>query len=175
MNKKLLKLQIIGFVFVSVLGTLNHFVFKWSGNNKIIALFVPINESPWEHMKMLFFPFLIFTIFSAIKLRNDKFNIFSAGYISVDAGMISTLCYFYTLNGIIGGNNEWVNLSSFYIGALIIFVINYFLINNSIGNGIPNGICKGLFIVKTIIFAVFTFVPPLIPLFQDPLNLTFGI
>ena len=35
MSKTLLKLDIIGFVFVSVIGTLAHFVFEWSGNNTV--------------------------------------------------------------------------------------------------------------------------------------------
>ena len=51
MSKTLLKLDIIGFVFVSVIGTLAHFVFEWSGNNTVVGLFCPINESPWEHLK----------------------------------------------------------------------------------------------------------------------------
>ena len=56
MSKTLLKLDIIGFVFVSVIGTLAHFVFEWSGNNTVVGLFCPINESPWEHLKLIFFP-----------------------------------------------------------------------------------------------------------------------
>lgn len=152
-----------------------HFIYSLSGENKFAGLFCPVNESPWEHLKMLFFPFLIYTIFTQIRLKQDKFNIWFSGCISILLGMLATLSYFYTLNGALGGNNEWVNISSFFVGAVIMFVINYFLISNSIGRGIPNGIGGAMLIVTALVFFLFTFKPPIIPLFQDPQNLTFGI
>ena len=75
MNKKILKLEIIGFIFTSVLGTLMHFFYEWSNDNSIVGLFCPVNESPFEHLKLLFFPFLIWTFVEEIKLSQDKFNI----------------------------------------------------------------------------------------------------
>lgn len=175
MNKKLFKLELLGFLFVSIIGTLSHFFYNWSNESKFIALFSPVNESPWEHLKMLFFPFLIFTIFTAIKMKQCKFNIFFAGYISILLGMWSTLSYFYTFNGIIGGNNTRVNLSSFFVGILVAFIINYILIDKSIGKGSLNNFGLTMFFITAIIFILFTFEPPLLPLFQDPINFTFGI
>jgi len=110
-----------------------------------------------------------------IKLKNIKFNVFFASYISIVCSMTATLCYFYMLNGMIGGNNEWVNISSFFVGVLITFILNYFLINNSIGNGLPNGIGAAMMIVTMIAFWLFTFEPPIIELFKDPTDLTYGI
>lgn len=152
-----------------------HFIYKLSGENSIAALFVPVNESPWEHLKMLFFPFALFCVYTQIKFKQDKFNIFFAGYVSILAGMWSTLSYFYTLNGALGGNNEWVNFSSFFIGLAVAFALNYFLIRYSVGKGMPNAVCAAIMIITAGIFFLFTFKPPLIPLFQDPQNLSFGI
>ena len=173
MNKKLFKFEISGFIFVSIIGTLSHFFFDLSNENKFVALFSPVNESPWEHLKMLFFPFLVFTIFTVIKLKSK--NAFIAGYISIITGMWATLSYFYTLNGAIGGNNEWVNLSSFFVGILIAFVINYFMLNNAFGRGNPDKLGLALFTTTALLFFLFTFKPPLIPLFQDPTSSMFGI
>lgn len=175
MNKKLFKLEAIGFIFVSIVGTLSHFLYDWLGKNVVAGIFCPVNESPWEHLKLLFFPFTIYAIYMYIKLKDSKFNVFFASYISIVCGMTATLCYFYTLNGMIGGNNEWVNISSFFVGVLIAFVLSYFLINNSIGNGLPNGIGAAMMIVTMIAFWLFTFEPPIIELFKDPTDLTYGI
>lgn len=175
MNKKLFNFEITGFIFTNILGTLLHFVYELSGNNKFIALFSPVNESPWEHLKMIFFPFFLFTIFLSIKLKNDKFDVFYANYTAVVLGMIGILAYFYTLNGILGGSNEWVNISSFFVGTTISAVVSYFLINNSIGRGMPNYIGFAMMIISIIVFGIFTFEPPIIPLFQDPQNYSFGI
>lgn len=60
-NKKFYKRYIVtGFLFVGILGTLFHFVYDWCGHARLIGLFVPVNESTWEHMKLLFIPMLIY-------------------------------------------------------------------------------------------------------------------
>lgn len=175
MNRRLLKLEIAGFIFVSITGTIMHFVYDWTNQNIIAGLISPVNESPWEHLKLIFFPCLIYTIFTSIKLKNNKSNVYFSNFIGVMLGMWATLSYFYTLNGIIGGNNEWVNLSSFFVGVAVVFIVSYFLINNSVGKSNNDKISFFLMIVIVIIFTVFTFMPPLIPLFQDPISLTYGV
>lgn len=52
------KVMIFAAIIVSVIGTLAHFVYDWSGQNSFVGLFTPVNESTWEHMKLLFFPML---------------------------------------------------------------------------------------------------------------------
>ncbi len=60
-NKKFYKRYIVtGFLFVGILGTLFHFVYGWCRQARLIGLFVPVNESTWEHMKLLFIPMLIY-------------------------------------------------------------------------------------------------------------------
>ena len=51
-----ISLTIAGILCVSILGTLLHFTYRWSGRNPLIGLIAPVNESVWEHMKLLFFP-----------------------------------------------------------------------------------------------------------------------
>ncbi len=60
------------FVLVAAfLGTLNHFLYFLSGQSPIVALFCPVNESVWEHLKLLYFPFLFVSIweYSASRIR----------------------------------------------------------------------------------------------------------
>ena len=174
MNKRLLKNQIIGFIIVCIAGTLGHFLFKWSGENKFIGLFFSVNESPWEHLKLIFFPFTAYTVYTAIKFRQDKFNIFFSNCVAVYIGMWSTLSYFYTFTSITGEISEFINISSFIIGVAIAFIISYFLINNSIGKGMPNSFATVVFIITAFVFFLFTFKPPYIPLFIDPQTKTYS-
>jgi uncharacterized protein (DUF983 family) len=62
-------LQWCGFAFVSIVGTLWHFIYQWTGDNRLVALVCPVNESPWEHLKLLWFPFLLWCL---INLRSTK-------------------------------------------------------------------------------------------------------
>ena len=63
MQKKLLCYTIAGIVFTSILGTLAHFIYEWSNENFLVGLFTPVSESTWEHMKLLFFPMLLYGVF----------------------------------------------------------------------------------------------------------------
>ena len=48
-----------GFFTAAVLGTLDHFAYDWSGKSLPVGAFCAVNESTWEHMKLLFFPVLV--------------------------------------------------------------------------------------------------------------------
>ena len=43
---------VIAIIFISVIGTLLHFMYEWSGHNKVVSLFAAVNESTWEHIKI---------------------------------------------------------------------------------------------------------------------------
>ena len=68
--KQLKRCIIIGTIFVLILGTLSHFFYEWSNDNQIIGLFSPVNESVWEHMKLVFFPMLFYSIIAFQSLKN---------------------------------------------------------------------------------------------------------
>ena len=62
MDNPIPKWQLGGFVFTAILGTLLHFLFDWTGGSALAALFSAVNESIWEHMKLLYYPMLLFTL-----------------------------------------------------------------------------------------------------------------
>lgn len=39
-------------VAISVIGSVLHFTYAWSGKNKFVAIFSAVNESTWEHIKL---------------------------------------------------------------------------------------------------------------------------
>ena len=141
MSKKLLKYDIIGFVFVSIIGTLAHFVYEWTNKCVIAAFFCPINESPWEHLKLIFFPYLIWTVIQAFIMKGTK-NILPAKF----------------------------------IGVFVAFLLDYIIIKSEkMQETVKNITAVILFIIMGAIFILFTFAPPLIPLFKDPITSSYGI
>lgn len=56
----------IGFLWSIVFGTVLHFLYGWTGENRVVGLYAAINESPWEHLKLLFFPVLVYTVWEYI-------------------------------------------------------------------------------------------------------------
>ena len=69
--KKLNSYLLTGILFVLITGTLAHFVYEWSGNNFILGFFFPVNESIREHMKLCFFPMLVWSVFADWRLRSE--------------------------------------------------------------------------------------------------------
>ena len=64
--------QLMGFAVTSLGGTLLHFLYDWLGNAVWAAPFSSVNESTFEHMKLLFFPMLIFAVVQSFFFRDRK-------------------------------------------------------------------------------------------------------
>ena len=62
MGKRLFWWEAAGFLFVAAAGTALHFVYDFSGGRALAAAFSAVNESTWEHMKIFFFPFFLFSV-----------------------------------------------------------------------------------------------------------------
>ena len=103
-NKFLLKIFIINTLIEFVLGTLLHFTFEWSNNNLIVGAFSSVNESTWEHLKLVFFPMLLTTIIGLFFIRKSYPNYICSRLLSIVASISFIVVFFYTYTGIIGTN-----------------------------------------------------------------------
>ncbi len=175
MNKKLFRNEITGFIFVSILGTIGHFVFEWLGRSPIVGLFFPVNESVWEHLKLLFFPYFLWS--TAEYFTAEKRPAYFASKIKgVLAGMLFIVAFFYTYSGATGNVSTFFDVLSFFVGTATAFAVSYISLNNQkTGSKAGEILSIILFIVISILFFLFTFSPPLIPLFEDPQNFTYGL
>ena len=53
----------VGIVLICIIGTLLHFVYEWSGHNKIVAIYAAVNESTWEHIKICLTPTILWSLY----------------------------------------------------------------------------------------------------------------
>lgn len=102
MKRELRRWEIVGFIATGLFGTLLHFVYEWTGGNRVIAVFSAVNESTWEHMKLLFIPFLVFTVVEFIVFSEAFRNFFAVKAASILLGLVSIPALFYTLTGMFG-------------------------------------------------------------------------
>ena len=70
-----LKKNILSFLIIGFLGTIGHFLYEWTGDNRIVGYFFSTNESTWEHLKLLFFPTLIYSILEYLLIKEKPVNI----------------------------------------------------------------------------------------------------
>ena len=173
-DKKLVWWQIGGFVFSVIFGSLFHFIYQWSGNNIFTAAFSAVNESTWEHMKILFFPTFIFALAQSFLMKGEK-NFWGVKLIGILTAIFLIPVLFYTLNGIFGKTPAWVNIALFILSALIGFMLEFFIFKKQTRDYKASflgffGLC-----ITALLFIIFTFSPPKIPLFLDPLTNFYGI
>lgn len=174
MKKSFSLFSFIGFVFVSVLGTLLHFVYDWTDKKIIASLFSGVNESTWEHMKLLFFPLFVFALIERFffKERNDFWCVKLIGTLT---GLLLMPIIFYTYNGVFGQSPDWVNITIFFVSAAVVFILeNQIFKNNILKCRFPSFAFSVLCVIG-LLFFVFTFYPPQIPLFKDPVTGSFGV
>jgi hypothetical protein len=175
MKKPFIVWQTVGFVFVSVLGTLLHFLYDWANQSTVAGLFSAVNESIWEHMKLLYVPTVAFAIFESRVLKETSENFWCVKLIGLLLGLFVIPVIYYTYTGILGVSADWFNIAIFFIAVAVGFGVELLIFNKEATCKIskPAAILAIAFIGFA--FLVFTFSPPKIPLFQDPINGTFGI
>lgn len=173
MKKEIILKQIIGFVFTGVFGVLLHYAYEWSGENKFVAIFSGVNESTFEHMKLLFFPMLAYA-FIEERLSSKTSGFWCKKMRGILAGIISIPVIFYTANGVFGKTADWFNILIFFISAGVGYALETKLFYEKKGCQFEK-VSKAILLILALLFAVFTFFPPPINLFRDPLTKLYGI
>ncbi len=170
MQKKLLLTIVIGILFTSIVGTLAHFTYDWSDENFLVGLFTPVNESTWEHMKLLFFPMLFYGILAYPRLAQEYPCIAYAYPWGILAGAFAIPVIFYTYSGILGRTYTPIDILIFYISVILAFAIVYLI--SSRCQELPPQSGKSAFLpwllvfLLAIAFLAFTVYPPSLGIFQ---------
>ncbi len=166
--------QTIGFVFTVILGSLLHFVYSWI-ENAFFAIFSSVNESTWEHMKLLFFPVFLFAVFEKSKIFNEHENFWCIKIKGTLLGLALIPILFYTLRGIFGTTPDIINILIFFTAAAVIFIYETKQFKNNSLSCKYEKISFIFLCIIAVLFIIFTFLTPKIPLFLDPVNKTYGI
>lgn len=170
---KIRNYQIFSIIFTFILGTLLHFTYDLSGQNAFVGLFSAVNESTWEHLKLLYFPMLLTTIIGYFYFDKKVKNFICSKTIGIIVAMLFTVIFFYTYTGILGKNIAIIDIASFFIATILGEFITYILIINNFKCNNKTAII--VLVILLICFIVFTFYAPKIGLFKDPITNKFGI
>ena len=165
----------LGFVFVSVAGTLLHFLYDWLGESAIVGVFSAVNESIWEHMKLLYFPLMFFAVIESRRLAGDYANFWCVKLLSITVGLLMIPMLYYTYTGALGVSADWFNIAIFFIAAALVFWLEARLLRSGHACRLSSTAATAALVGIGALFVLFTFLPPHLPLFRDPLDGTYGI
>ncbi len=175
MKKSISLWQFFGFIFTGIAGVLLHFLYDWSNQNILFAPFSAVNESIWEHMKLLFFPMFVFALVQSRAFGKVYGNFWCIKLLGIVVGVTLIPVLFYSYTGILGLKLDWVNIAIFFIAAGITYLLEARLLKkNKLSCKSPKAALGALWLLA-VIFVVLTFVPPHIPLFEDPVTKTYGV
>ena len=174
MDRSIKLWQLMGFAVTSFLGTILHFLYDWLGQAVWIAPLSGVNESTWEHMKLLFFPMFFYAVSQSFFFRDRK-DFWCVKLRGSLLGLTLIPVLFYTYNGVIGKSPDWINITIFFISAAIAYIYETRLFV------LEKVYCKNpktriaVLCVIAFLFVLFTFRTPEIGIFKDPLTGTYGI
>ena len=167
-------LETAGMLFTLLFGNLLHFVYDWTGQAGWAAYLSAVNESTWEHMKLLAVPWLVWTVVTIVVNRCAASALPRA--IGLLAGLAAIPALFYTYTGILGKSVGVVNILIFQAAVLLAYFVSVALQKGARLSSVPFQILGILLhLLAALAFLFFTSSPPALPLFVDPTNGTRGI
>lgn len=166
-NRIIFRQAIYSFILVSAAGSFLHFVYDWSGQSKLTGYFSAVNESTWEHMKLMFLPMFIFALYLFFRFRKSRSSVFPAYAIAVLIAVFLIPVFFYTYKGVLGFNVNFLNLAIFYICAAAGSIVFYRLAVNTEFSEL-NLILLLINITLLLSFIFFTYNPPPLGIFISP-------
>jgi hypothetical protein len=174
-RKSVLIYELIGMVFMIILGSVLHFTFEWSGSQPVVGVFSAVNESVWEHLKLAFWPALLFMLIEYALLRKTANNFAFAKTIGVYLIVIIIPIVFYSYTAITGKSIFVIDISTFIVAVTIGQLSSYKLLTYK---KLPDNLNRVSLIALTLLglaFVLFTFYPPQLPIFRDPNTEGYGI
>lgn len=168
MKNKLLLWEIGSFIFIGLVGAALHFTFEFSNfENMVVAFFSAVNESTWEHLKMVFWPGIWFALieYTYVRDRVNNYLIAKAASLFIMPLVITVGWYLYT--PFTQKSIYKVDLFLFYLAVLLGQVVSYKLLTRAPLSRKANNFAVGSLVVMLVVFSTFTFYPPHIFLFEN--------
>ncbi len=172
--KKVVIVEVVAIIIVIVLGTLFHFLYEWTQNN-CIALISPVNESNWEHIKIMFYPYLLVSVFEYFFFGKDTHNYVFGKAIGVLTFIIVTFGLTVLMEIFTQDPPFILHFIAYIAGAVIGQYVSYQIITDKDYGGCTRWLGYVILVLFIIIITLFTFRPLHHDFFMDKNTMTYGI
>jgi len=174
MKRVALKWELVGIIFIVVVGGMLHFAFDWSGQWQPLALIAAVNESVWEHLKLGFWPALFYSFVEYWYINKSTNNFLIAKTTAIYLIPITITVLFYSYTAIIE-DMLVADILVFVLAVAVGQLTSYRILSS---RQLPKGSHRFAMVALVcliLIFALFTFYPPHLPIFKDPITGAYGI
>lgn len=171
---KKIKFIIINSLSVFLLGFLVHNIYDWLPS--FITTIFPVNESLYEHVKLIYISILIvgicyyFLTYKKEEYHNYFFSLYLTCLFNISLFYIIFLPFYYQF-----GENLVVTLIIYLISIIVSQYLNYYIITKTKNCKLVNILGIVLLTLNYLILLYFTYNPLQIDFFFDPINRVYGI
>ena len=168
MAKSLIAREALGAVFIILVGSALHFTYALSGEQAWVAVFSATNESVWEHLKLAFWPGLVWALASAAPDRAASQAFWLGRTVQLVIAPATIAVGYYAYVAALGEHRLALDLALF-VGAIALGQAAFVAIR--LGPRPPRAATAAalaLLAGLTLAFSTLTFFPPDLPLFDDP-------
>lgn len=166
-----------GIPILFLIGSFMHFLYDLTGGSAIIGAIAAVNESVWEHLKMVLLPVIlwwtIYYIATGKKNYIDKNKWFTGALAALLTALITIPLLFYFYTEAFGVKSLIIDILLLFLAVLFGQLIGLHFYNSS--KGVNSYISIGIFILLLLVFIIFTFYPPHLPIFKDSVTGGYGI
>ncbi len=162
-------LEFWGFIFIAVLGTLGHFIYEWSNHNKYAAIIFAVNESTWEHMKLVVFPSILW-LFIEIPFIGTMPNFITAKLSSLITMLILIPLLFNIYKMFFKGHSLIYSIIEFLISIAVGQYLGYKVLNGEMVAPVLNYVSLIIIILIVSYFLIATLIPGKSEIYVDPIS-----
>ncbi|MCM0650102.1 DUF6512 family protein [Clostridium swellfunianum] len=181
-EKSMLKMKKSVLISIPVLFIISgpmHFLFELLGEAPIIGAIVPVSESPWEHLKLVFYPILFWwLIFYARGRKQEDFSKekwIAAAFAAVLSAVLTIFFIFYSYTGAFAVEFLAFDIFSSLFATAVGQCLAYHIFKYSKPTK-PAAVIAFLGVaVLLVMFVAFTYNTPHVPLFLDRNTGGYGI
>jgi hypothetical protein len=166
MKKRLLVWDTSGVLLIAVFGKSLRFAFELSNFWKPVAVIAAVNESTWEHLKMVFWPGLVFSLLEYNFLKGWVSNFWIAKLSSLLIMPLVIAFGWYGIVAIAEENIFIINIVLFTAAIVLGQWASYQIMKTNSLTSIDQRVGIAGIMLLTLAFGLFTFFPPKIFLFE---------
>ena len=174
-NAKILTWELAGIPFIAILGSALHFAFAWSGQWPPLAVFAAVNESIWEHLKLAFWPGLLWALIERPFLPVGAARFWALKGMALLVAPVTIVAVFSTYTAILGTNLLVLDIGTFVLAVIAGQMASAWLLMTATWS-VPLMRAAHLVLAGQIVaFSALTYAPPRFPLFEETGSGIYGL
>ena len=158
---RLLRLEMLGACLIISLGSALHFAFDWTGGWRPLAVFAAVNGSIWEHLKLAFWPGVLWAVIGPIAENHDRPRVLAAKGVTLLVTGLLIVVVFTSYTAILGRNLLPLDIGTFVMAIVAGQLLSASLLASGVfQNQVIRRAGLVLLTLQLVAYSLLTYYPP---------------